>query len=261
MNNFFAKIFQPVCRAGDVFGFGQTGVPILLYHSISNNPSRLAVRPLEFRRQMAYLAQAGYEAIFPDEVKKALAAPGRKKYVVLTFDDGLLDNLTTAEPILTEYNFRATVFIAAKYIGGKSQYSRQPANQQFKMLSSADIRQLEKRGWLIANHFYSHRNLVDLTAAEIKQEFKRAYGILAEVVKNKRGLAIVSYPRNKYNSQVLKAARQAGAKIGLAGERNLASQKSNIMAWPRIEISKDIDLAKFKLYLSPSFYWLKNFIS
>ncbi len=259
MNKFTAKILLAVCQSSDFFGLAKSGVPVLLYHSISNRRSRLAVNPLVFEKQIAYLAYQGYQTILPLELEKVWSLNKKgKQYIVITFDDGFADNLTVAEPILAQYGFKATVFITAKYIGGQSEYAQKEDDKHFKMLSQAEIKELENRGWLIANHFYSHRNLVDLDKVEIEQEFLGAKQILDPIIKNKQGLNIVSYPRNKYNDKAIKIIKRLGAQMGFAGERVLANSQANIMALPRIEIDREVDFAKFRLYLSPSFYRLRK---
>jgi len=40
-----------------------------------------------------------------------------KKYCVVTFDDGWLDNYQNAYPILKQYNIPATIFLATSYVG------------------------------------------------------------------------------------------------------------------------------------------------
>ena len=65
MNKFTAKILLPFCQVGDFFSFTKAGIPILLYHSISDAKSRLAVRPQDFDKQMRYLARCNYQSILP----------------------------------------------------------------------------------------------------------------------------------------------------------------------------------------------------
>jgi len=99
------------------------GISILMYHSVSTesdaafiDPSNSIVEPL-FDYQMNYLQQ-NCNVISLNEmftlIEKQKKIPART--VVITFDDGYKNNLTTAIPILDKYNLPATIFLATKYI-------------------------------------------------------------------------------------------------------------------------------------------------
>ena len=95
-------------------------VPILMYHYISVPPPgsdryrlALSVTPANFDAQMAFLKQAGYHAVTLYDLY-AYLAQGQAlpdKPVILTFDDGYVDALTQAMPILHKYGFVGTFFV------------------------------------------------------------------------------------------------------------------------------------------------------
>ena len=96
-------------------------VPILMYHYISVPPEGadiyrldLSVMPDDFREQMAWLKASGYETISLYHLVYALnigRPPLPERPIILTFDDGYLDNYENAFPILREYGFTGTFFI------------------------------------------------------------------------------------------------------------------------------------------------------
>ncbi|MEM4724677.1 MAG: polysaccharide deacetylase family protein, partial [Candidatus Hadarchaeum sp.] len=142
-------------------------IPILMYHSISNDPEpgvrpyyKLCTSPRRLQEHMAFLKDAGYQVIplslavgllcageheaqsteFLEDTKirdeayatgyqasdlhsetvlsGSHALPVNGPFVVLTFDDGYRDFYTTAWPILSQFGFTATVFIATAFVGG-----------------------------------------------------------------------------------------------------------------------------------------------
>ena len=109
-----------------VDGLSQTvRVPILMYHYISIPPedadeyrTDLSVEPDNFRAQMAYLAQNGYTPIDFYTLSRAITnhQPLPPRPVLLTFDDGYLDNYTNAFPVLQEFGFTATMFVVTEFI-------------------------------------------------------------------------------------------------------------------------------------------------
>ena len=92
------------------------GMPILLYHMVNDGKSSYAITPTEFEEQMKYLKEEGYTTISLLEYVKArkgkLNLP--EKPLVISFDDGYLDNYTVALPIMKKYDFKGTVFCSRK---------------------------------------------------------------------------------------------------------------------------------------------------
>ncbi len=95
-------------------------VPILMYHYISIPPEDadkyrvdLSVAPEDFRQQMAYLAQNGYNTITFEDLSRAIADKQDlpEKPVIITIDDGYRDNYENAFPILQEYGLTAVIFL------------------------------------------------------------------------------------------------------------------------------------------------------
>ncbi|WP_421377143.1 polysaccharide deacetylase family protein [Paraburkholderia sp. DD10] len=93
-------------------------LPVLMYHHISTSPGMITVSPEHFAAQMAHLANAGYTTIGSERLSAYLAGepiPGRS--VVLTFDDGYLDNWVHAHPVLQAHGFTALCFLVTSWIG------------------------------------------------------------------------------------------------------------------------------------------------
>ena len=92
---------------------------ILLYHQIINkeyDPYKIAVSPEKFFDQMKYLKKT-YNIISFDKLISCLKR--RKipsKSIVITFDDGYVDNYIYAKPILEKLKIHATFFIVSSYV-------------------------------------------------------------------------------------------------------------------------------------------------
>ena len=67
---------------------------------------------------MAYLASAGYRTLGARQLAGFLAGePVPAKSVVLTFDDGYLDNWVHAHPVLQRHGFTAICFLVSGWPG------------------------------------------------------------------------------------------------------------------------------------------------
>ncbi len=111
-------------------------VPILMYHYISIPPedadvyrTDLSVAPKDFRAQMQYLADNGFTTIDLYDLSLAITAKIElpEKPVIITMDDGYLDNYTEAFPILQEFGQKATFFIVTEFVDfGREGYMTWP---------------------------------------------------------------------------------------------------------------------------------------
>lgn len=99
------------------------GAIILMYHSIAPDnvaefvdpPNRLS--PEIFGKQMAFLKE--HRQVVPlSQVVEQIASGVTPSAgtLCITFDDGYLDNLTIAAPILEKYKLPATLFLATGYV-------------------------------------------------------------------------------------------------------------------------------------------------
>ena len=102
-----------------------TQVPVLMYHHISEKGNDSTEISLEtFEAQIAALAEAGYTAVFPDDLA-AYVREGKElpeKPIVITFDDGYLSNYEYAYPILKKYGMVATIFVIGSTVGDTEHY-------------------------------------------------------------------------------------------------------------------------------------------
>ena len=100
-------------------------LPVLMYHHVTPNPGLVTVSPATFRQQMAWLAQHGYRGIGCRDFERFLAGEALPdKSVLITFDDGYLDNYVHAHPVLREFGLRGVVFLITGRIGSESQPRR-----------------------------------------------------------------------------------------------------------------------------------------
>jgi len=103
------------------------GIRILMYHRVCPYPNydQLVVSPQHFQEQMAWLAKK-YRVISLSQAVDEIMTNRVKFGVVVTFDDGYLDNLTNAVPILRQHHIPATIFVATEFAEQTSSHPRFP---------------------------------------------------------------------------------------------------------------------------------------
>jgi peptidoglycan/xylan/chitin deacetylase (PgdA/CDA1 family) len=130
MSNLARKLFREVrprsrLRRGLHFleGGWQARALILTYHRVvpetSRNPFRVQVTAKRFAQHLDYLRQT-YPVVSVDDLVQQLRrrALRHRRQVVLTFDDGYVDNYLHAAPLLQEHGLTAVFYLTAGYIGG-----------------------------------------------------------------------------------------------------------------------------------------------
>lgn len=173
-------------------------VPILVYHALGIPPASepypgLYVSDTEFRAEMQWLHQQGYQAVTLDEVMQAWYHGGHlpAKPIVITFDNGYPAQATFAPAILSQYGWPG---VLNEITAGH--------------LTNPRIRSLLAIGWEVDSHSVSHPDLTTLGPAELRYQLvdsrsflQRTFGIPANSL---------CYPSNKYNSAVVAAVKAAG---------------------------------------------------
>lgn len=170
-----ASVFlaQPLLASGLLRS--KPGIPILMYHSVSDDPEasvspyyRLTTSPARFREQMRWLHEQGFEVIDLTEAMRRLgdgADGGQDCSVVVTFDDGFQDFLTDAWPVLAEFGFGASMFLPTAYIGNeRKSFKGRPC------LTWAEVRELRSRGVSFGAHTVSHPVLHHLPWGDVARE-------------------------------------------------------------------------------------------
>jgi peptidoglycan/xylan/chitin deacetylase (PgdA/CDA1 family) len=107
-------------RVGRAWARLRPHATILLYHRVAreaHDPWGQCVAPDRFAEHMALLAEAAEVvplARLPDAIGRR--RPSRP-LVAITFDDGYVDNLVAARPILERHGLPATVFLVSGWLG------------------------------------------------------------------------------------------------------------------------------------------------
>jgi len=149
-------------------------VIILLYHMIAvpmDSRERLyCVTPHRFKRQMEYLREAGYRFLSLDQLIEGPIIPVQKA-VVLTFDDGYLDNFENALPVLEDLNIPATFFIVASLVGRSNAWMRREGYPERRLMDWPQLKEIASRpGFNIGSHTLTHPHLPLLQDGELERE-------------------------------------------------------------------------------------------
>jgi peptidoglycan/xylan/chitin deacetylase (PgdA/CDA1 family) len=215
-----------------------SAVPILAYHQISEEADVYSVDPQEFEEQMRYLVENGYQAVSLQELFDSYA--GRitlpAKPVVITFDDGYVDNYTAALPIMERYGMRATVFIIINVVG------------QPDYLSWQQIEEMSNRHTEIGSHTMNHVALSEITPTERLLEITASKALLEQRLG--KPVEFLAYPYGKFDVATEDSLRQAGYRGACSGVAGLNFSDDNPYTLKRINVPRPrYGLLEFRLRL------------
>ena len=177
-------------------------IPILTYHSISNDKSLVSIDTDAFEKQIIFLKKRGYKSINFNELNIA-----KSKSVIITFDDGYKDNLLNALPILKKYGFKATCFIISNFVGKTNIWDMKKTNYIKKeLMTSLDIKEWVKNGMLIGSHSHNHSNLTKLDNNDLRIELAYSKELLENIISQK--ISDFSYPYGKVNRFVCNKVKE-----------------------------------------------------
>ncbi|WP_299128718.1 polysaccharide deacetylase family protein [uncultured Winogradskyella sp.] len=97
-----------------------------------------------FENFCKYLVNNNYETIFLDDWIKD---PTAKKKVVLTFDDGYLDNWVYAYPILKKYGLKGTIFVNPEFVQNETNIRHNLEDVWNNKVNKSDLRPLGFCNW------------------------------------------------------------------------------------------------------------------
>lgn len=211
------------------------GIPVLYYHSVDENAANeVTITPEKLKEQLDYINDNNYVTITMTELYDHIEnnKPIPEKSILITFDDGYMNNYTEAFPMLKELNMTATIFCVGNSLDG-SYY-----------LSEEAIKEMSDYGIDIESHTVNHVHLDTMSYDEQLLELKNSKNIL-EKITGKEVLSL-AYPFGDYNDNTIKAAKDAGYKMGFTTKLGLSDRTDDIYKLDRIYISSSYDMNTFK---------------
>lgn len=227
-------------------------IPVLMYHHVGPLPDRpdklsldLTVSPDEFRAQVEYFKNSGYETVTVEQAYRALEFGDKlpAKPIIFTFDDGYKDVFTYAVPILKDNGYVGTFAIATELLG-------RPTYAVW-----SDVLAAQKNGMEIVSHTENHLDLTDpiYSAEDLNREISGS----KEVLEKKLGQPVefFVYPYGKHNAKVEELIAQAGYKAAFTTEFGEYMSQDSLLRTPRVRVHGGAEgLDKLKRIFSPGWH-------
>lgn len=254
LGNPLARVFGP--KSG-------TRVPILMYHSISDNLFgkshpyyQINTSAEVFSSQMRWLRNHGYRTLDLCELAEGFDRKDNlDKTVVITFDDGYRDFVSDAMPVMKQCGFSATIFLATDRIKDAPVWF-----EGVEYLTWREVRELHAEGIRFGSHTVTHPDMRSLGPEQIEYEL----GYSKEIIEQKLGAAVSSfaYPfafpeeDRDFTRFFLDALENQGFQNGVTTVLGRASGKSNPYFLPRLPVNSWDDDGLLEAKLNGGYDWM-----
>ncbi|MDD5618273.1 MAG: polysaccharide deacetylase family protein [Candidatus Omnitrophica bacterium] len=207
--------------------------PVLMYHYVIEDKAlakkdKRVITTTTFEKQMRFLKTNKYNVITLEEFARLLKEKKEisRNTVVITFDDGHLDNYQNAYPILKKYNLPATMFVIVDRLSQPNFMTR----KQIKEMSDSGL-------VTIGSHTLTEAYLPKV---EEKDRLKR------EIFDSKKKLEAIldkpvncfSYPIGGFNKEIRQMAIDAGYGVAVSTSPGFRYPNDDPFVIKRIKISE-----------------------
>lgn len=239
-------------------------MPIIMYHRVIDDTKDIGVHGTyltqeKFRSHLQYLKDNGYQTVtFKDldnnNYKKRFDKGN--KFVILTFDDGYVDNYKVAFPILKEFGFKAVIFLLSNSTYNKWD-AENPVNpeKKFDLMSDKQIKEMMDYGIEFGAHTMHHPFLATIDINEAKEEIEKSIKDLEARFNYK--ITTFAYPYGNLNHEVKKLVENTSVKFAVATDSGDICFDSDLMQIRRIGIFPGISLFGFKRKVSGKYNFIK----
>jgi len=219
-------------------------IPILMYHYVSTPPADadiyrkdLSVTPENFAKQMQWLKDNGYETITLYDLIYALNIgwpPLPEKPIIITFDDGYVDNYENAYPILSDLDFTGTFFVLTDVTDRSA-----PGYMTWDML-----KEMSAAGMSIEVHGREH---IEYSGRDTNWLVYHLLGP-AETIEANLGYKprFIAYTAGKYDQAVIDVAHEQGFWAGITTQNGTHHTKDNLFELQRLRVRGDWSLDTFE---------------
>ena len=234
-----------------------------MYHHINRHKGDMVtITPEAFEGQMEYLQRAGYRTLKIQELVSYIngGLTLTQKAVVVTFDDGWLDNYIYALPAIKKNKINATVFLITNRVENTSLKNSKfkiqnskltiPTHEESKsligkgeahkvVLNWSVIKEMSDTGLIeFYSHTKSHAKCNSLSEKELAEELKES----REIIEKRLGIPCpyFCWPYGKYNGLAVNVAKKTGYKALFTTNHGVVEAGSDPFAINRIIVKDSI---------------------
>lgn len=214
---------------------------VITFHSVNPNISQkssvIYIRPEDFE-ELIIIFKNQYNVISLTKLVEKITQKDEldPRTIVITFDDGYLDNYEYAAPILKKYNLPACFFITSGFINTNKNYewNHDYKNKIFNM-NWRQVKELNQEGFEIGSHTVNHVNLGQIDLKTAKNELEKSKNQIEDQLGKEVNL--FAYPfggKNNINEKVRDIVKNVGYKCCCSAFGGKVTRETNPFRIERI---------------------------
>ncbi|MBF0338319.1 MAG: polysaccharide deacetylase family protein [Nitrospirae bacterium] len=258
-------------------------IPVLMYHHVNDRGSFINVDVAKFERQMQLIQRMGYRTL---DTAGLLEVAARKttpqRCLMITFDDGWLDNYVYAYPILKKYGHRAVIFVVTSRITDQGLRPRmdegfntplpshkecvrmvEEGNGTQCVLSWQELIQMERSGVIdVQSHTHTHARFDTLyednddRLAQLHSDLQQSKALIQERLG--KACHALCWPWGIYDQGWIATATQAGFKALFTTRTGTNTAQDSLLEIKRLVIGNVGEFAFRKKLFIHSSPWLSR---
>lgn len=246
-----SNFFDPVLTAN------KSPIPILVYHQIALAPKKgasfrgLYVSPSAFARQMALLKMMGYTGLSISDLQPYLRDEKVGKVVGITFDDGYLNNLTAALPVLQKHGFTSTCFVVDGLLGTTNSWDVEKGIAQTPLMSGQQLLHWQAGGQEVGAHTIDHVDLLSMDEITAWKQIAKSKTTLQTLLN--KPVNHFCYPYGRFDARHETMAKQAKYETATTTVRGRVHTATNMLTLPRVPIVNSTTLPVFWLKIATGY--------
>jgi peptidoglycan/xylan/chitin deacetylase (PgdA/CDA1 family) len=216
-----------------------TVIPILLYHSISDEPepwiARYSVDPKIFAQHVDLIASSGRTAMTVSDLRAAITGlvPMPPRPMAITFDDGFSDFVDAAATLAAQ-GLPSTLYVTTGALGGRGPRPPDMALPPAPMLDWSQLADLSAFLVEVGAHSHTHRQLDTLRTSAVVEEITLSKDLLEQSCQ--RPIESFAYPHGFQCRRIRRVIAEAGHTSACAVMNALSSASDNVFSLARLTV-------------------------
>jgi peptidoglycan/xylan/chitin deacetylase (PgdA/CDA1 family) len=217
-------------------------IPVLTYHQIAKAPPKgkpyrsLCVSPERFAAQMRWLKRLGYQGLSMTQLMPYLLGEKVGRVVGITFDDGYLNNLQHALPVLSDLGFTSTVYAVSGLLGQSNVWDHDLGVEPAVLMNAHELKQWAQAGQEVGSHTAHHFHLAGLSEMEAWFEISQSKLQLEQILSSE--VTQFCYPYGEYEGRHKELVLQAQYLAATTTARSRVTQALTSAGFSRFEVPR-----------------------
>ena len=232
-------------------------IPILTYHKVDTPPESgvpyrsLVVSPAAFARQMGLLKALGYRGLSMTALEPYLRGDKQGRVVGLTLDDGYVNNLQHALPVLRKHGFSATCYVVSGQMGGSNVWDHGKGIPARPLMDAAQLKAWVAGGQDVGAHTRTH---VDLRQTDDVEAFHEIAGCKRELEHRVEvEVRHFCYPYGSHEAKHAAMAKAVGYRTATTTRRSRTRAGDDLFELPRVPVLRSTSLPLLWLKIATAY--------